>query len=319
MLPDVREQLVQQSATVLSDVAAAVAHCPAEPQPVLSGEIGANRAGHAIHPLESVRAAVALFEVTLPVVVEELHRSGHGEPEVLEASRALHRSIMARIAQGSVAYASYLLKKVNSSHEDERHRIARELHDRVAHSVGNALQHLQLHDVYVTQDPDRARAKLKAAQDVLNDAFDVIRHLATELRESAAEAGGLEVALCNYLDAHAPFGMTHTVTVTGDVTNLPSEVVEELYLVLREAARNALLHAGPKRVDVEIDATGGQLQAVVRDDGCGFDTHKLGLASGIGLESMRERVELLGGTLSVTSVLGEGTTVTVSLPWLDDA
>lgn len=317
---DVREQLDRQVGTVLADVEAAVTSCPeASPHP-LTSEIGVNRAAHAIHPVESVKAATALFEVALPVVVDELRRTGFGDAELIKASKALHRSIMSRIAQGSVAYASYLLKKVTSSHEDERHRIARELHDRVAHSIGNALQHLQLHDAYLTDDPARARAKLKLSQDVLRDAFDVIRHLATELRASAVVAGGLEVALSDYLDTHAPFGVVHHVAVEGDVLRLPEEVVEELFLVLREAARNALLHAAPQRVDIEIAVGDNLVRASVGDDGRGFDPGQAARAAGgMGLDSMRERVELLGGTFNTSSSIGAGTTVTVTLPWLDAA
>ena len=317
---DVREQLDRQVDTVLADVEAAVTSCPAAPPPPLTTEIGVNRAVHAIHPAESVKAATALFDVALPVVVDELRRAGCGDAELIKASKALHRSIMSRIAQGSVAYASYLLKKVTSSHEDERHRIARELHDRVAHSVGNALQHLQLHDAYLADDPVRAQAKLKMSQDVLHDAFDVIRHLATELRASAVVAGGLQVALSDYLDAHAPFGVVHHVVVEGDVLRLPSEVVEELYLVLREAARNALLHAAPQCVDIEIAVGDNLVRAGVRDDGRGFDIGQAtDSADGMGLDSMRERVELLGGTFTAASSIGVGTTVTVTLPWLDAA
>ncbi|MDT7784036.1 MAG: hypothetical protein QOF58_2455 [Pseudonocardiales bacterium] len=317
---DVREQLDRQVANVLADVEAAVTSCPAASPLPLTTEIGVNRALHAIHPVESVKAATALFEVAMPAVVNELRRTGYGDADLMKASTALHRSIMSRIAQGSVAYASYLLKKVTSSHEDERHRIARELHDRVAHAVGNALQHLELHDAYLANDPARARAKLKMSQDVLRDAFDVIRHLATELRASAVLAGGLQVALSDYLDAHAPFGVLHHVTVEGDVLSLPSEVVEELYLVLREAARNALLHAAPQRVGIEIAVGGNLVRASVGDDGCGFDLAQVGGSTGgIGLESMRERVELLGGTFTAASSIGAGTTVTVTLPWLDAA
>lgn len=317
---DVREQLDRQVATVLSDVEAAVTSCPAESPLPLTAEIGVNRALRAIHPVESVKAATALFEVALPAVVRELRRAGCGDAELIKASQALHRSIMYRIAQGSVAYASYLLKKVTNSHEDERHRIARELHDRVAHSVGNALQHLELHDAYLADDPVRAQTKLKMSQDVLRDAFDVIRHLATELRTSAVLAGGLQVALSDYLDAHAPFGVRHHVTVEGDVLSLPAEIVEELYLVLREAARNALLHAAPQCVNIEIAVGGNLVRASVGDDGCGFDpAHVSSSTGGIGLESMRERVELLGGTFSAASAIGAGTTVTVTLPWLDAA
>jgi signal transduction histidine kinase len=317
---EVHDQLVRQAVTVLADVEAAVGIRPVEPLPSLSGEIGVSRALHGIHPIESVRAAVALFEVTLPVVVRELRADGYDEERLVEVSQALHRSIMARIAQGSVSYAGYLLKKVNSSHEDERHRLARELHDRVAHSVGIALQQLQLHDVYVLQDPDRAREKLKATQEVLREAFDVIRHLATELRESAAGAGGLDVAMSHYLAAHAPFGMAHDVVVRGDVTRLPSEVVEELYLVLREAVRNSVLHAAPRRVDIEIEVGDMSVHACVHDDGGGFDVEEaMAAPGGAGLQSMRERVELLGGTLTVVSRTDAGTTVEVFLPWLDIA
>lgn len=317
---DVREQLARQVDTVLTDVEAAVTSCPEAELPPLATEIGVNRAVHAIHPVESVKAATALFDVALPVVADELRRHGATDADLIKASKALHRSIMSRIAQGSVAYASYLLKKVTSSHEDERHRIARELHDRVAHSVGNALQHLQLHDAYLANDPARAKAKLKMGQDVLHDAFDVIRHLATELRASAVMAGGLQVALSDYLDAHAPFGVVHNVVVDGDALSLPAEVVEELYLVLREAARNALLHAAPQSVDIEITVGENLVRARVRDDGRGFDLDEATSSTGgMGLDSMRERVELLGGTFAAASSIGVGTTVMVTLPWLDAA
>lgn len=278
----------------------------------LSEEIGVARAMRGVHPLESVQAAIEMFQVLLPVVTRELRDRGGGAAAITAATEVLNLAIMRRVGFGAVSYASYLLKKVNNSHRDERTRIGRELHDRAAHSIGVALQNLELHDVYQSQDPDRAREKIEAARGMMLDALDAVRETAQELRDSTTEHGGLYQAVANYAESHIPAGIEVDVAVAGDLAALPLEVSEELYIVIREAVRNAVLHASPHTIRIDVEVREGKTLAKVEDDGSGFDVALT--PAGIGLLSMSERIELLGGALMITSTPGDGTTVSMTVP-----
>lgn len=278
----------------------------------LSEEVGVTRAMRGIHPLESVRAAIEMFKVLLPVVVRELQKDGGDDEAIAAGAVALNAAIMRRVGLGAVSYASYLRKKVNSSHRDERSRIARELHDRAAHSIGVALQDLGLHEVYLESDPDRARQKVITARELMLDALAAVQETAHELHNSITEHGGLHNAVLDYTHAHVSGDIAVEVSVAGDLEGLPLEVSEELYIVLREAVRNAVRHAGPHTIVVDIDIQDGKAVAKVVDDGRGFDVTRT--SAGIGLRSMSERIELLGGDLMVTSAEDIGTTVSITVP-----
>ena len=105
------------------------------------------------------------------------------------------------------------------------------------------------------------------------------------------------------------------MTVVGDASSVPLSYAEEIFLVIREAVRNAITHAQPKHVGVAIAVGEFDLRVDIRDDGSGFDT--LALASDqshVGLTSMRERIDLLGGKLVLTSDPTYGTTVSIAIP-----
>ncbi|MEV7094832.1 sensor histidine kinase [Amycolatopsis sp. NPDC051045] len=312
-VPEAMAQVLHQAESVLDDVQTALTGVPAAPGEGerLSVEIGASRASRGVHPIESAHAAVTMFRVLLPVVLERTRIRGERDAMLLTAAGALQESIMHRVGIGAVAYAGFLLGKVNHSHRDERRRIGRELHDRAAHSVGVALQDLELYDVYSGTDPQRARSRIGTARTALREALDSIRELARDLRESAVEIGGLAKALDDYVATRVPDGIRTTVSVTGD-EHLPDEVCEELYLVLREAVRNVVLHSGAHTLEVTVEVADAQVRATVRDDGRGFDlAAALAARSGVGLSSMRERLELLGGTFTITAVPDAGTTISI--------
>ncbi|MEV5717660.1 histidine kinase [Amycolatopsis mediterranei] len=317
-VPEAAAQLLRQAESVLEDVETAIAGTPAPPTEGerLSVEIGASRASRGVHPIESAHAAVTMYRVLLPVVLERIRLRGEQDTTLLTAAGALQESIMHRVGIGAVSYASFLLEKVNHSHRDERRRIGRELHDRAAHSVGVALQDLELYDVYADTDPPRARARIGTARTALREALDSIRGLARELRESAVEVGGLAKALDDYVATRVPPCIRTTVSVTGD-EYLPDEVCEELYVVLREAIRNAVLHSGAKTLEVSVTVAGAEAHATVRDDGRGFDlAAALAARSGVGLSSMRERLELLGGTFSISATPDVGTEISIVITHL---
>lgn len=312
------EQLRRQLDSVLDDVehlTLPVAGVSAgSPGGRLSAEIGTARASQGVHPVESANAAVEMFQVLLPLVTEELGARGVADA-VETAAVTLHRSIMRRVGYGALSYANYLLQKVTSSHRDERRRIARDLHDSAAHAIGVALQNLELHDIYQSRDKELADTKFALARTVLHEALATVRQTAQVLHGAAPDSGGLEQALHDYLASHVPDGIDATACVTGDVSGIPDGVCEELFIVLREAVRNAVLHSGAHTIRVRMDVEDDEVHATVEDDGDGFEVaRKVDSPSGIGLLSMRERVELLAGTMTVTSADGQGTTVSIVAP-----
>ena len=198
-------------------------------------------------------------------------------------------------------------------HSSERRRVARELHDRVAHPLGVALNSLELHELYLEQEnPSRAELQLRIAARAVRGALERVRGLSLDLRGREVD-DGLESALADYLNMVAPPAVDWTVTVSGEApSDLPAELCDELYLILREAARNALIHAAARHLEVGIGIGVDAIRATVTDDGQGFEPRQH-LATG-GLASMRERAQLLGGFLTVSSRPGEGTVVHVHVP-----
>jgi signal transduction histidine kinase len=319
---DVRDQLVAQVRSILAAAAVRLA-APAQPRTepdatALSVEIGSARASAGIHPRESLRAGALLFEAALPVVLRELGPAEQTADGIEAAALALHTEIMDRISVAAVPYVSLLLQRMHTSQFDERRRIARDLHDRAAHAVGVAMQQLDLHDAYATRDPAVAARRLHAARESLGEALDVIRGLAAELGSSPTEHG-LDTALARYLDANVPPTIRVKLVSSPDVDLIPSEVSDQLYFVIREAVRNALLHAHTTELRVTLKVTDNVVFAAVEDFGRGLDTSAAVKASnfkgsGSGLTSMQERIELLGGVFALSSTPERGTKAEILVP-----
>jgi signal transduction histidine kinase len=124
-----------------------------------------------------------------------------------------------------------------------------------------------------------------------------------------------EKALVDFLNRVCADSDVHLVVI-GDETWAPPEVIDEAFLVAREALRNALTHGAPHSVVVGVEVTRRELRAWVDDDGRGFAVGEdaESPAAGTGLATMRERAVLLGGTLSITSKPGRGTSVELTVP-----
>jgi len=195
----------------------------------------------------------------------------------------------------------------------EQRRVGRELHDRVAHLMGVVHQSLELHEALKGRDPGKAAEKMALARRATKEAMAATRDLSQALRHS--EAGeGLGAALSGLLRETVPPGVAHELSVSGEEGAIPDETREQLFLVLREAVRNAVSHSGAAKVAVSVVVEGGRVEGAVEDDGRGFDpATAAGWGSG-GLALMSERVSMLGGAFSVDSAPGEGTRVTVSFP-----
>jgi len=322
-IPDARTQLESQVHSILDALASRLAEPAArEPDAIpLSVEIGAARASAGIHPRDSLRAAALLFEVALPVLAmcpPDTEQQTCGAVEAV--ALALHAEIMERVSIAAVPYVSLLLQRMHTSQFDERRRIARDLHDGAAHAVGVAMQQIELYDAYLSRNPAEAEPRLWAARKSLEEALEVIRGLSAELGSSPTE-DGLDKALARYLNANVPPTVNAELISSGNVELIPTEVGDQLYFVIREAVRNALIHAETTELRVTLNVTDKVVTAVVQDFGRGLDIAEAMAAScrkgsGSGLTSMQERVELLGGVFALTRLPGSGTSANILIPLL---
>ena len=201
----------------------------------------------------------------------------------------------------------------------ERERISRELHDRVAHHMGVAHQSLELHAALAGAAPERAAEKLRLARETTRVALDQTRALSAELKRLQEEEleDGLGTAFRALADSYVPDAIGVDVRVSEKESAIPNHVALQAYLAMREAVRNAVRHSGCSRIGITLDVTDGEFVGSVEDDGSGFDPKSVGGATpswGVGLHSMRERAEMLGGELRVDSRPRTGTKVEVIVP-----
>jgi signal transduction histidine kinase len=242
------------------------------------------------------------------------------EPSLVERDAQFMR-VLARLVAEQIERERHLLSKAqNRIRAHERRRIGRELHDRVAHTMGVVHQSLLLYEAYRQKDPQKAEEKLELAKRMTSEAMKDTRDLSHALGVSEREEEELELeaALSELLRDVVPPEMEDKLSVVGDEGAVSDEVREQLFLVLREAVRNTVSHSGASKVSVEVRTNEDRIVGVVEDDGRGFDRKPPERTEAGGLAYMAERASLLGGSCSIESAPGEGTRVETSFP-LDGA
>ena len=199
--------------------------------------------------------------------------------------------------------------------EEERRRLARDLHDEVNQALTAIL--LRLEALAQDTPPERADevAELKR---LVNQAMEELLTLARQLRPSALDDHGLVPAVEAQLKRFsARTGVEVRMSTEGDPNELPEVMQTAIFRVAQEALANVARHAGATVVEVELDEADGRAELRVRDDGAGFDPGAIPRAgtespgAGLGLGGMAERARLVGGELDVRSAPGGGTSVTL--------
>lgn len=199
--------------------------------------------------------------------------------------------------------------RVHEARLAERRRIARELHDRLGEVLTVGLRQLDLDEI---TGPQIHEGQSVIAREVLVEAMRRLRLVTSGLRDEPVTS--FEKALVDFLNRVCADADVHMV-VLGDETWASPEVIDEAFLVVREALRNALNHGFPQSVVVGIEVTRKALRAWVDDDGKGFATGDAeSPVAGTGLAAMRERATLLGGKVSIVSQPGRGTSVELMVP-----
>jgi len=211
----------------------------------------------------------------------------------------------------------FLARRLEAAKEEERKRIARELHDDLGPALTAVVINLQL--LGSKPDDSKAGRRIEDSIDLVDRMVQRIRDLSLDLRPPLLDEMGLIPALKGYLEAQAERAGIE-IEVRGDASSegLPAEGEITLFRVAQEAVTNAIRHAAARRVLVSVGARDGGLEIIVEDDGKGFDVRATleGPATGkiLGLLGMQERARMLGGDLDIDSSPGHGTRVRIRIP-----
>jgi len=271
-------------------------------------DVGRRRAAQDIHPAESLAAASVLFEVSLAAVTEMLP----GRWPTSAVALSLHHAIMQNVVPAATSYVNVLLDRLSVAHTEERLRISRDLHDRVAHGIAVAQQRLQLSGYADDSRDDDGAVDVRRALDALGSALGETQAIATELRYRVG-AQNLQDALVDFVGDAVAGTTPVTVCSTGTVQPLATGVQEEAFIVLRELVHNARRHAQAEEIRIELDWSPESVSVSVRDDGAGFERAQM-RPGALGLIGARERAEAVGAELTILTTPGIGTVVTLEIP-----
>jgi len=203
---------------------------------------------------------------------------------------------------------------------EERNRLARELHDSVTQRLFGVALAAESASTLLARDRDAAAAELRRVSELARGAMEELRAVVFELRPGSLEAEGLATVLRKHVQVLRRVSGQRIELRVCDVPRLAPAPATQVLRIAQEALGNAMRHSGAKRIDVKLHGDGdgdggGALVLSVADDGCGFDPVGPEVrGQRLGLTSMEERATELGGTLRVTSTLGEGTTVRLEVP-----
>lgn len=239
--------------------------------------------------------------------------------ELAAANASLRAEI--RVREAAEADRQELLRRLGTAQEDERRRIARELHDQMGqHLAALGLGLKVIKDAI--SNPSAIHDRLQSLQSLTDQIGRELHNVAVELRPTALDDLGLQAAMANYAENWSERSGVevdfHATGVDGD--RLPTPVETALYRIVQEALTNVFKHAQARRVSVVLLRSARQVSAVVEDDGLGFDLElKLNPGDGrrLGILGMRERAALVGGSLLVESSPGQGATVIIRIPLPD--
>lgn len=192
----------------------------------------------------------------------------------------------------------------------ERNRLAREMHDTLAHSLAAVTVQLEAVKVIWETQPERAKQLVGESAETVRTGLQETRRALQALRAETLESlGFVESIHALAKTTQARHGLDVTVDVKGDVAWLSNEQEHVLYRIIQEALHNSAQHAKARHMKINLHAKDNTLNLSVNDDGVGFDPKTVHENGHFGVQGMQERAEIIGATLNITSQIGQGTTI----------
>ncbi|MHB8872066.1 MAG: sensor histidine kinase [Myxococcaceae bacterium] len=271
--------------------------------------LGADEVGSLGRSFESMRVALASSLARIEQAKDEL------EARVEERTRQL-ADLNLKLAERDASRGE-LLRKAIAAQEEERKRIARELHDETSQSLVALVMRLERAKALV--QGSQAQAPLEEVKALAVRTLDEVHRLILDLRPSVLDDLGLPSAIrWNAERALKPRGVSVRCELDGLEGRLPTEMETALFRAVQETMNNIARHAEAESVLVQSFVRSGRLTIEIEDDGKGFDPAILNEAGRprrpLGLLGLRERMDLLGGTVEIDSAPGKGTRVALSVP-----
>jgi len=256
-------------------------------------------------PLERLIEEMEKVDLSRPGPVLPRSIDGVGETEEVERIELAFLRMMRRLEAERRRAGSAALR----AQEEERTRVARDLHDEVNQSLTGLL--LRLEAVREAAPPE-LEPELAATKGLANQAMRELLSLARQLRPTALDDLGLAAAIAGQVEQVAQPEVEAELTEQGDFSDLDSDVQLVVYRVGQEALSNAARHSGAKRIAVVLRRSDRGVELEVSDDGRGFAFEES--ERGLGIGGMRERALLIGAELTIESRPGHGTTVRLTVP-----
>lgn len=240
----------------------------------------------------------------------------------LKQHRATLENLMAFFEQSDASAASSGAKSPTASiemviqaQESERQRLSRQMHDGPAQALSNFILQAEIAMRLLEVDVAQARAELGNLKAAAMSTFQKVRNFIFELRPMMLDDLGLAPTLKRYADSFKEqTGLDVTVTVSGQDRRLESYLEVLIFRAIQELLGNAYRHSQATLAKVQLDQSETVVKVAVDDNGKGFDPEILRQGNSLGLNLIRDRVEMLGGSFELDTVIGKGTRVVFSLP-----
>jgi two-component system sensor histidine kinase UhpB len=257
-------------------------------------------------PLEHLIEEMEKVDLGRPGPLLPASIDGIGETEEVERIELAFLRMMRRLEAERRRAGSAALQ----AQEQERTRVARDLHDEVNQSLTGLLLRLE---AAREQAPPELEAELAGTKALANQAMRELLSLARQLRPTALDDLGLTAAIAGQVEQLAQGEIDAAITTEGDFSELGDDAQLVVYRVAQEALSNAARHSGAGRVEVRLRRLdSGGVELTVADDGRGFAFDES--EGGLGIAGMRERALLIGGELTIESRPERGTTVRLTVP-----
>jgi len=206
--------------------------------------------------------------------------------------------------------------RVIQTEEAVRQAIVHKMHDHVASAISNFILQAEICQRFFDQNPDRARAELNALKSSAGATFSNVKDFIFDLRPMMLDDLGVVPTLRRYTESfQEKNGISVPITVTGVERRLESHIEVTIFRNVQELLQNALNHAQATQVQVSLDIAQDRIISVVEDNGRGFNADEaLNSSRTIGLSTIRDRTQMLGGELDIQSSLGQGARVEFTIP-----
>jgi two-component system sensor histidine kinase DegS len=209
--------------------------------------------------------------------------------------------------------------KVINAQESERRSLANQLHDGPAQALTNLILQAEISERLFDSDPVRTRVELTTLKDSVSQTFQKVREFIFELRPMMLDDLGLTPTLKkSFEDYEQKYNIACHFRVTGQDIRMPPHAEVTVFRIVQQLLKNAQQHAKATQVQISLDVSPNKASVIVEDDGSGFNVSEALGASRqrktIGLSTMQERVEMLGGQINIHSGVGQGTRVEFWIP-----